>query len=64
MEKCAKSKVQFDESIDGKKEAQTLILRQLNRRAGVMSLLELQLRVKALSLARLEELSEALLDFS
>ncbi len=56
-------KLQAAERIGGQKEAQTLILRQLNRRVGVLSP-ELQLHVKALSLPRLEELSEALLDFS
>ncbi|WP_309743163.1 DUF4351 domain-containing protein [Chamaesiphon sp. OTE_20_metabat_361] len=56
-------KIQAAERIGGQKEAQTLILRQLNRRVGVLSP-ELQLHVKALSLPRLEELSEALLDFS
>ena len=56
-------KIQAAERIGGQKEAQTLILRQLNRRVGALSP-ELQLDVKALSLARLEELSEALLDFS
>lgn len=45
------------------KQAQSLILRQLNRRVGNLSL-ELEARVKALPLVRLEELGEALLDFS
>jgi predicted transposase/invertase (TIGR01784 family) len=45
------------------REAQTLILRQLARRVGNISP-ELQVRVKALSLDRLEELGEALLDFT
>ena len=45
------------------REAQTLILRQLTRRVGNISP-ELQVRVKALSLERLEELGEALLDFT
>lgn len=45
------------------KEAQILILRQLARRVGNISP-ELQVRVKALSLDRLEELGEALLDFT
>jgi predicted transposase/invertase (TIGR01784 family) len=45
------------------KQAQSLILRQLNRRVGNLSL-ELETRVKTLPLVRLEELGEALLDFS
>lgn len=44
-------------------EAQALILRQLNRRVGHISL-EVEGRVKALPLVQLEELGEALLDFS
>jgi Domain of unknown function (DUF4351) len=55
-------KIQAAERVGGQREAQTLILRQLNKRMGVLSP-ELQLQVKALSLARLEELCEALLDF-
>lgn len=45
------------------KQAQSLILRLLNRRVGNLSL-ELEARVKALPLARLDDLGEALLDFS
>jgi hypothetical protein len=45
------------------KEAQVLILRMLNRRVGSVSI-DLESQVKALPLARLEELGEALLDFS
>jgi predicted transposase/invertase (TIGR01784 family) len=45
------------------KEAQSLILRQLNRRVGNMAP-ELESRVKSLPLERLEALGEALLDFS
>jgi predicted transposase YdaD len=45
------------------KESQILILRQLARRVGNISP-ELQVRVKALSLDRLEELGEALLNFT
>jgi Domain of unknown function (DUF4351) len=55
-------KIQAAERIGGQKEAQTLILRLLNKRVGLLSP-ELQLQVKALPLARLEELGEALLDF-
>jgi Domain of unknown function (DUF4351) len=55
-------KIQAAERVGGQKEAQTLILRQLNRRVGVLSP-DLQLRVKALSVEQLEELGEALLDF-
>lgn len=42
---------------------QSLILRLLNRRIGVISP-ETETKVRALSLSRLEELGEALLDFS
>ena len=45
------------------KEGQTLILRQLNRRVGSVSI-DLEAQIKALPLAQLEELGEALLDFS
>jgi Domain of unknown function (DUF4351) len=45
------------------KEAQVLILRQLNRRVGNVSM-EIESRVKVLPLVRLEELGEALLDFT
>jgi Domain of unknown function (DUF4351) len=55
-------KIQAAERVGGQKEAQTLILRLLNRRVGMLSP-ELQLRVKALSVVQLEELGEALLDF-
>jgi predicted transposase/invertase (TIGR01784 family) len=43
-------------------EAQGLILRQLNRRVGAVSI-DLESRIKTLPLAQLEELGEALLDF-
>jgi Domain of unknown function (DUF4351) len=55
-------KIQEAERIGRQKAAQTLILRMLNKRVGILSP-ELQLQVKALSLARLEELAEVLLDF-
>jgi hypothetical protein len=42
---------------------QSLVLRQLNRRIGVIAP-ETETKVRALSLLRLEELGEALLDFS
>jgi predicted transposase YdaD len=45
------------------KEGQTLILRQLNRRVGKISI-DLESQIKTLPLAQLEELGEALLDFS
>jgi Domain of unknown function (DUF4351) len=45
------------------KEGQALVLRLLNRRVGNVSI-ELETRVKALPLSQLEELGEALLDFS
>jgi predicted transposase/invertase (TIGR01784 family) len=51
------------ESIGETREALNLILRLLNRRIGSMSI-ELQERVKALPLERLENLGEALLDFT
>ncbi len=44
-------------------EGQTLILRQLNRRVGDVSM-DVDAKVKALSLSQLEELGEALLDFA
>lgn len=45
------------------KQGQTLILRLLKRRVGNLSI-EMEARIKALSLAQLEELGEALLDFT
>jgi predicted transposase YdaD len=45
------------------REAQALILRLLKRRVGNVSI-DLEARIKALPLAQLEELGEALLDFS
>jgi hypothetical protein len=48
----------------GLKQAQSLVLRQLNRRLGKSVSLEVEARVKALSLVRLDELGEALLDFT
>jgi Domain of unknown function (DUF4351) len=45
------------------KGQQELVLRQLTRRVGDVSV-ELSVRVKALPLVQLEELGEALLDFS
>jgi predicted transposase YdaD len=45
------------------KEGQSLVLRLLNRRVGNVSI-ELQERVKSLPLEQLEELGEALLDFT
>jgi predicted transposase YdaD len=44
-------------------EGQALILRQLTRRVGKVAI-EAENRVKALPLERLEELGEALLDFT
>jgi predicted transposase YdaD len=59
-------KLQAAESIGEVKgrehEAQALILRQLNRRLGQISI-DLETRIKSLPLAQLEELGEALLDF-
>jgi hypothetical protein len=45
-------------------EGQALILRQLNRRVGNNVSLEVEAKVKSLSLSQLEELGEALLDFA
>jgi Domain of unknown function (DUF4351) len=56
-------KIQAAERVGGQKEAQTLILRLLNRRVGVLHL-ELELQVKALPLDRLEDLHDAALDFT
>jgi predicted transposase YdaD len=47
----------------GEAREQALILRQLTRRVGKMSN-QLQERIKSLPLERLEELGEALLDFT
>ncbi|WP_373544227.1 DUF4351 domain-containing protein [Chamaesiphon sp.] len=44
-------------------EAQALILRQLKRRLGNVSI-DLEAQIKALPLIQLEDLGEALLDFS
>ena len=55
--------VQESEQRGELKQAQSLILRQLNRRVGNLSL-ELETRVKALPLVRLDDLGEALLDFN
>jgi predicted transposase YdaD len=44
------------------KATQALILRQLNRRVGIVSP-EVEARIRALTLVRLEDLGEALLDF-
>jgi Domain of unknown function (DUF4351) len=60
-------KLQAAESIGEVKgrenEAQALILRQLNRRVGKISI-DLEAQIKTLPLAQLEELGDALLDFS
>jgi hypothetical protein len=56
-------KIQAAERVGEQKEAQTLILRLLNRRVGVLPL-ELELQVKALPLARLEDLHDAAIDFT
>ena len=48
----------------GRKEGEaTLVLRQLTRRFGTLAP-ELQAQISQLSIAQLEELGEALLDFS
>jgi Domain of unknown function (DUF4351) len=47
----------------GEHRVRKLIVRQLNRRVGDISL-QVQERIKSLSLERLEDLSEALLDFT
>jgi predicted transposase YdaD len=43
-------------------EARSLILRQLNRKVGDV-LTQVEVRIEALPLAKLDELGEALLDF-
>jgi predicted transposase YdaD len=50
-------------SVGEVREGQALILRQLNRRVGNISI-DLESQIKTLPLAQLEELGEALLDFS
>ena len=47
----------------GEHRVRKLVARQLNRRVGDISL-QVQERIKSLSLERLEDLSEALLDFA
>ncbi len=47
----------------GRQEALNLLLRQLNRRFGTISI-ELQTQIQALSFAQLQNLGEALFDFS
>jgi hypothetical protein len=44
-------------------EAEKLVLRQLNRRFGPIET-EIEQRIQALSIDRVEDLSDALLDFS
>jgi Domain of unknown function (DUF4351) len=56
-------KLQAAEQQGEVKEQQELVFRQLKRRVGSISV-DLEARVKALPLAQLEELGEALLDFS
>jgi Domain of unknown function (DUF4351) len=56
-------KIQAAERAGGQKEAQTLILRLLNRRIGILPL-DIELQVKALSLTQLEDLHDAALDFT
>jgi predicted transposase YdaD len=51
------------EGIGEVREGQTLILRLLKRRVGNISI-DLEARIKTLPLTQLEELGEALLDFS
>jgi predicted transposase/invertase (TIGR01784 family) len=55
--------VAVGETIGEVKEAQSLILRLLKRRTGNISI-DLEARIKTLPLTQLEELGEALLDFS
>jgi hypothetical protein len=56
-------KIQAAERVGEQKEAQTLILRLLNRRIGILPL-DIELQVKALSLTQLEDLHDAALDFT
>jgi predicted transposase/invertase (TIGR01784 family) len=64
----AQTRVYREASLEGEvrgelREAQTLILRLLKRRVGNVSI-DLETQIKTLPLERLEELGEALLDFS
>ena len=57
------TRVYQDAAQEGRQEeAKSLVLRQLNRRVGNLSP-AVEMRVKALTLVRLEDLGEALLDF-
>ena len=56
-------KIQAAEQQGGVREAQALIFRQLKRRVGNISI-DLEARIKTLPLPQLEELGEALLDFT
>jgi Domain of unknown function (DUF4351) len=61
---AAEQRGKIDGRQEGKtEEGQALILRQLKRRVGIISI-DLETRIKTLALAQLEELGEALLDFS
>lgn len=57
-------KLQAAEERGEVKGQQELVLRQLNRRMGNNVSLEVEAKVKSLSLSQLEELGEALLDFT
>jgi len=62
------SRVYQDAKVEGRvegrvEEGRSLVIRQLNRKVGKLSK-PLLTKVEALSLEQLEELSEALLDFS
>jgi predicted transposase/invertase (TIGR01784 family) len=66
--KLEETRVYIDAKAEGEargevKEAQSLILRLLNRRVGKVSS-EVETRIKSLPLARLEELHDAALDFT
>ncbi|WP_310487583.1 DUF4351 domain-containing protein [Chamaesiphon sp. VAR_69_metabat_338] len=57
-------KLQAAEERGEVKGQQELVLRQLNRRMGNNVSLEVEAKVKSLSLPQLEDLGEALLDFA
>jgi Domain of unknown function (DUF4351) len=61
---AAEQRGKIDGRQEGKtEEGQALVLRQLKRRVGIISI-DIETRIKTLALAQLEELGEALLDFS
>ncbi|MBW4504642.1 MAG: DUF4351 domain-containing protein [Scytonema hyalinum WJT4-NPBG1] len=63
LQKGLQQGLQQGEERGKKKEALELIVRQLTRRFGAIEP-EVQQQIRALSITQLEELAEALLDFS